>query len=94
MTHSETNDKLKIVEVGKAARFWCGWADERLQHVLLNWLQETCAERQKTWKSTALHWNKEKIDRRQNLMLTSLKNRVNGLGLHAVIQLAVIQEKS
>ena len=37
--HSGTSDRLKTVEVGNATHFWRGQAGERLQHVLLEWLQ-------------------------------------------------------
>ena len=38
-THSGTTDRLKTVEVGSDTHFWRGQAGERLQHVLLEWLQ-------------------------------------------------------
>ncbi|EDR01915.1 uncharacterized protein LACBIDRAFT_310124 [Laccaria bicolor S238N-H82] len=38
-THSGTSDRLNIVEVGNATHFWRGHANERLKHVLLEWLQ-------------------------------------------------------
>ena len=40
VTHSGTNDRLKIVEVGKATCFWHRRANEPLEHVLvLGWLE-------------------------------------------------------
>ena len=38
-THSGARDRFKTVEVGNATHFWRGQASERLQHVLLEWLQ-------------------------------------------------------
>ena len=38
-THFGKSDRLKTVEVENATRFWRGQAGERLQHVLLEWLQ-------------------------------------------------------
>ncbi|KIJ90184.1 hypothetical protein K443DRAFT_15446 [Laccaria amethystina LaAM-08-1] len=38
-THFGTSDRLKIVEVENATHFWRGRANERLEHVLLEWLQ-------------------------------------------------------